>query len=174
MPIPAPVLIAGGSLALKGLSKLFGGKSKKKQEKEAKRAATAGANLQQKRGEDQRRGRLQLGNSLLNGVPQTTGGGVRTNVALDPAVFEGLNAERTYDFGSTIPEGVGGSEAFLSGLFGDAADFLPEAAAAGAFGGTPNPEANVGSVGEANGALTLEQLMDLLGQRGGGSSAPPR
>lgn len=175
-----PLAVAGLGLGLKAAGSFFGGRSKKKQEKENKKAAVNGANIQQKKSEDTRRGRLAVGQSLLNGVPAQTGGGVNTNVAMDPALFEGLNRERTYDFGSAVPESVGGTEAFLSGLFGDTADFLPFAAASGALGpgaaGGANglmPGANpLGGAGAGNGAITLDQLLELLGQ--GQRSAPPQ
>lgn len=162
-----PLLIAGAGLGLKAVSSFFGNKSKKKQEKANKKAAVNAANIQQKRGEDQRRGRLAVGQSLLNGVPQQTGGGVRTNVAMDPALFANLDRERTYDFGSAIPESTGGVEAFLSGLAGDAADFLPAAYSAGALGGAPEQQAQMGAMGTApgagtSGALTIDDLLRLL------------
>lgn len=174
--MPSPLAIAGIGLGAKALSSLLGGRSKKKQEKSNKQAATNAANIQQKQREDQRRARLQLGNSLLGGVPQTTGGGVRTNVALDPAVFADLNRERTYDFGSAIPESAGGVEAFLSGLFGDVADFIPHATAAGAFGPEAQAAGQQGSFlpgNMQNGAITIEQLLELLGLGGGRSGTPP-
>lgn len=134
--MPLPILaVAAGALAAKAASKYFGGKAKKKQEAESNRANTAALNLQQKQQEDARRSRVELGSSLLNGVPSTTAGGaVNTNVGLDPALVEKLMLERKYDFGSTMRKpGTGAGSAFLSGLFGDIGDFATSYGA-GAYG----------------------------------------
>jgi type II secretory pathway pseudopilin PulG len=172
-------LIAGGSLLLKGLGSIFGTRSKNKQQAEQNRAAAAGLAIQQKRGEDERRARLQLGNSLLGGVPSTTaGGGVNTNVGLDPELVKSLGLERTYDFGSAMPKpGAGGIDAFLAGLFGGAADTLPytnfsqqqpDSGATfpagfrwpGGAANNPNSPAAAPTVG-------MDDLMKLIGSGGG-------
>lgn len=158
MPIPAPLIAAGASLAFKGLGSIFGGKAKRKQEKANKQAATNAANIRQKQSEDQRRARLQFGASIANSLPAHRGAGV------DPKLLESLMQERTYDFGSAIPESAGGADAFLSGLFGDAADMVPDAYGAGIFGKVPvpggiNPGAGVGG-------LTIEELLEMTGQSG--------
>jgi len=121
---PLSLGLAGGSLLFKGLGALFGHKSKSKANDEQRRAQIAALTLAQKQREDARRARLELGSSILNRVPATTAGGrVNTNVALDPELVKKLGMERTYDFGSAVPnENAGASSAFLSGLFGGAGD----------------------------------------------------
>lgn len=122
-PVTTAALI---SLGAKGLSKLFGGRSDKKKQEEQNRSTAAGLTIQQKQREDARRARLAMAQGLLGGVPATTaGGGVNTNVGLDPALVEKLMAERTYDFAGAMPRSTGGVDAFLSGLFGGAADVAP-------------------------------------------------
>jgi hypothetical protein len=165
MPIPAPLIAAGASLAFKGLGSIFGGRAKKKQERANKQAATNAANIQQKRSEDQRRARLSLGASMANGID-------RPGMKIDPALLEQLMQERTYDFGSAIPESAGGSDAFLSGLFGGASDLVPSAYGAGVFGAVP-PDATGGIAGQGGGpqTITLDDLMELMGQ--GRRQRPP-
>jgi hypothetical protein len=155
-----PIVAAGIGLGLKGLGKLFGGKAKKKQNDNQRNATIAGLTIQQKQAEDKRRARLALANSLLGSVPGTTaGGGVNTNVALDPEMVKQLSLERTYDFGSAVPDAnAGAGSAFLSGLFGGAGDL-----ATAAFGGGAN---GVGAGAAAAGGpivdgLSLEDLLKL-------------
>lgn len=178
MALPLAGLLAA-SLAAKGIGGLFGNRSKKKKAAESKRATTAGLNIQQKRSEDARRARLQLGASLLGGVPRTTaGGGVNTNVGLDPELVKQLGVERTYDFGSAVPdESAGGGSAFLSGLFGGIGDTIPymteggREAMSGMGAGGPGG-VNTNSV---NSGLSIEDLMKFLNTRKAGPSgaAPP-
>jgi len=179
MPIPA-LAVAGGSLLFKGLSSLFGGKAKKKQYNVQRNAAIAGLNIKQKQGEDARRARLQLANSILSRVPSTTaGGGVNTNVALDPELVKQLGVEHTYDFGSAVPEYAGGGvNGFLEGLFGGAADTLPylggggnaDAAAGGPIQGVDiSPTAGAASAPSASPTVSWDELFR---QSGGGGSGP--
>lgn len=145
-------LLAGGALAVKGASKLFGHKSKTKANDEQRRAATAALNTRQKMTEDKRIGRLKLGASMLGSVPKTTaGGGVNTNLDIDPAILAQLGAERTYDFGSTVPNmNEGATWAFLSGLAGDVGDFGVDYAAS-RLGG--DPESRLNAAAGAQGPL---------------------
>lgn len=159
---PATITLLA-SLGVKGLSALFGNRAKGKQEAENRRAATSGLNIGQKQREDARRARLALANGLLGGVPGTTaGGGVNTNVGLDPALFERLNQERTYDFGSTMPQSKGGIDAFLSGLFGGAADVIPRidgGATSHSGNGMPTPSQPMPQQGVP--AIDLDELRAL-------------
>jgi hypothetical protein len=170
MPDPATIALLA-SLGFKGLSSLFGGRSRRKKEDESRRATTAGLTLAQKQREDARRARLALASGLLGGVPATTaGGGVRTNVGLDPALLARLDQERTYDFGSTLPRSVGGIDAFLEGLLGGAADVVPRMidpeanAAAGGEGASGSPSAGGGFLPRPT--VTIDDLQRL--QRQGG------
>lgn len=118
-----PVTLAAIFAGLKGLGGLFGSRSRNAQYDANRDATIASLTLRQKMSEDQRRARLALAMGLLGGVPETTaGGGVRTNLDLDPALIADLDKERTYDFGAAVPERAGGLDAFLSGLFGTAGD----------------------------------------------------
>lgn len=161
-----PLLSAGIMLGLKGLGSLFGGKSKEAQYDENRDATIAGLGLKQKMSEDRRRAILALANSLMNRIPETTaGGGVRTNIGLDPAIFEMLNKERSYDFASAVPESKGGVSGFLSGLFGGAAETIPymkspTAAASPTTPSTPNPFADP-NFNLAPPTVTLDDLMNL-------------
>ena len=169
MPIPA-LAVAGGSLLFKGLSSFFGHKSKTKANKEQRRAQIAALTLQQKQREDARRARVDAASSLLGRVPATTaGGGVNTNVALDPELVKRLSTERTYDFSSAVPdENVGAGSAFLSGLFGGVGDlgaYLYDQQHAGAEG--------AGGGGQLQG-LSFDELKRLQKtQRGGGYPGGP-
>lgn len=155
---PATIALLG-SLGLKLGSKIFGGRSERKKHEERNRATAAGLTLQQKQREDARRARLALAQGLLGGVPGTTGGGVRTNVGLDPALVAQLGQERTYDFAGTMPKSVGGTDAFLSGLFGGAADVVPYmfGGNAAAAGGTEVPGSGQAGVK----AIDLDELRAL-------------
>lgn len=137
--MPVPIAAAAAVAFLKGLQAFLGKKSKDKKAKEQNRASTAALTLTQKQREDQRRARLRAANSLLGGVPATTaGGGVNTNVGLDPALVADLDKERTYDFGSALPDsGTGSTYDFLSGLFGELGD-----TATRAFGSRTRKPAN--------------------------------
>lgn len=151
--------IASGVLKLGG--KIFGGISAKKKLNEQNRAATASMTLAQKRAEDQRRARLALANGLLSGVPATTaGGGVNTNVGLDPALFAQLDRERTYDFGSTLPKHAGGVYGFLGGLFEGAADIAPYMMSGGANAAARGGNAVPGTPSGAP-AIDLDELRAL-------------
>lgn len=179
-----PLLLAGGSLAAKGLSSLFGAKSKKKQQEAQRKAQIAGLELGQKQGERSRLGKLDLAKSLLGGVPNRTyegvGGGsfnIQPNVALDPELAARLGVERRDDFSKVVPEaGAGAGSAFLSGLFGGGADVLAQMSAnkqaaenggevqgySGPMGGTPQPEGFGGPADRAAGqGLSLEDLFAL-------------
>jgi hypothetical protein len=166
MPFPA-IPVAAASLFLKGLSAFAGGKAKKKQQADQNRARTAGLNIQQKQSEDSRRARLDAANSILGRVPATTaGGGVRTGVALDPALVNRLSQERTYDFGSAMPTpGTGAGWEFLSGLAGGAGDTVAGLNDPGqGLIQRDVPEGVVGgSVGDPT-TITLEDLMKLFGK----------
>lgn len=176
------------SLGIKGLGSLFGHKAAKKKAANTRAATISGLNIQQKQKEDARRARLQLGSSILGRVPKTTaGGGVNTNVGLDPELVKALGVERTYDFGSAVPdESAGGGSAFLSGLFGGIGDTIPylvggrqggsqAAAAAGPIngvdlGGGPGG-VNTTSV---NSGLSFDDLMKLLNtHKAADGTAPP-
>lgn len=138
--IALPVILAAATLAAKGASSIFGNKAKRKQEQENKRAATEQANTRQKMMEDERRNRVRIAQQLLGGVPQTTaGGGVNTNVGMDPSFWDEQMKERTYDFGKGVPESKGGTQAFLAGLFGGIGETIPAmynpAGGAGGMGG---------------------------------------
>jgi len=95
-----PLLVAG--LAAKAIGSFLKGRSQKKKAKEQmaasereRKSTVAGLSLQQTMGEDKRRARLALAQSLLGGVAGTTAGGrVNTNVALDPALLAQLGVER--------------------------------------------------------------------------------
>lgn len=166
----AGFIIPAAILAAKAGKAYFGNKAKHKANDEEKRAATAALNTQQKQREDARRGRLKLGASMLSSVPKTTaGGGVSTNLDIDPAILDALGAERTYDFGATITDrNKGAGSAFLSGLFGDVGDTLTSAYTHGLGGddGVTAPWQDVSRTGAnpwANGTASLP---------GGLSSAP--
>lgn len=157
MPIPLAI-IAGGTVAAKGLSSYFGNKKKKKEAAEQKRAATSGANIKQQMSEDDRRGRLRLGSSILGGV-QGPGG---ASAAIDPAVLDELMKERKYDFGSAIPDVKGGTESFLSGLFGDVAETLPMLA--GGTGAMMGGLTRVGgSPAGGGGSISWQDLLKMIG-----------
>lgn len=129
----APAIAAAAAAAfLKGIGALFGSKGRKKKEQAQRQATVSALTTRQKQQEDRRRSNVRLGSSLLNTVPETTaGGGIRTNVGIDPAVVADLEKERTYDFESMVPQaGAGSTYDFLSGLFGGAGDV-----AVRAFGG---------------------------------------
>lgn len=159
-----PVTIATlASLGIKGLSSLFGGRSKRKQQAETNRATTAGLNIRQKQSEDSRRARLALAQGLMGRIPATTaGGGVRTNQGpLDPALFDQLNQERTYDFGSAMPKSAGGMDAFLEGLFGGAADVIPRVVTGGATSHTGNGMPTPSQPMPHQSAIDLDELRAL-------------
>lgn len=163
MPLPL-LAIAAGALAAKAGKSYFAGRAKKKQEAESNRANTAALNLQQKQREDQRIASNKLGASLLNGVPKQGALGINTNVGLDPALMDQLNVERTYDYGSAMPKpGTGAGSAFLSGLFGDIGDTL---VTYGTGGLSPRPAtpAPVTSTADANGGMSIEDLLKLTGR----------
>lgn len=155
------------ALAAKGTQAYLSSRSKKKQAKEGKRSTTAALQLQHKQREDARRARLQTAASMLNGVPSTTaGGGVNTNVGLDPELLRQLNVERQYDFESAVPDETQGStDAFLSGLFGGAGDVAGYYGAqqGGGFGGAAG--AMTQGSGQGAGGLTFEDLMKLINTR---------
>lgn len=136
-----PWIVAGGILAAKAGQAYFSGRSKKKKAEEQKKAATAQLTVGQQQREDVRRGRLELGASMLSRVPKTTaGGGVNTNVALDPDLVAKLGVERKYDFASTVPDqAAGNGSEFVSGLFGGAGDALAGAYGHGLGGGGGSP-----------------------------------
>jgi hypothetical protein len=158
----APIVAAGILLGLKGLSSWFGKKSADKQYGENRDATVAGLNIKQEMSEDKRRAMLALANSLLGGVPGTTGGGnIRTNVALDPALFAQLNEERKYDFGSAVPEKAGGMDGFLSGLFGGAAETVPYMSSAPTTPSASTPEANPFGIGQSGIGMTVPSLADM-------------
>lgn len=167
-----PLLSAGIMLGLKGLDSLFGGKAKEAQYDENRDATIAGLGLKQKMSEDRRRAILALANSLMNRIPETTaGGGVRTNIGLDPAIFEMLNKERSYDFASAVPESKGGVSGFLSGLFGGAAETVPylnsPLSQPGQPGAVPQPAAGAANI--PSGDLTapnisLDELLYMNGE----------
>jgi hypothetical protein len=140
MPLPL-LAIAAGALAAKAASKIAKKKAQSNANKEQKRATTAQLTIGQKQREDARRARLDAGSSLLGGVPKTTaGGGVNTNVGLDPELVKRLGVERTYDFGSALPDAnKGATWALLSGLFGDVGDFGADYAMGGMGGGSTAP-----------------------------------
>lgn len=172
-----------GHLGALPASQLYGDKAGQKKGQESRRAAIEQANLRQRMSEDQRRRRLQLGNSLLSGVPAQTGGGVNTNVGIDPAIFAELNRERTgtapgakevargtYDFGAAMPDPeAGASDAFLSGLFGTVSDIGLRALAPGA-GGAGDAAPETGADPSAMGGLSIADLMKLINGGGGGNS----
>jgi type II secretory pathway pseudopilin PulG len=183
------MFIPAAMLAAKVGKSYFGNKAKKKQNDEQRKAEVSALTLQQKQREDARRARVAAAGSLLNGVPSTTaGGGVNTGVGLDPALLAQLGLERTYDFGSAVPDrNKGAGSAMLAGLFGDVGDTLGSmyggkmgggGAPAGAtynateawntpgaayHGGMPQsaPLSMVGSGGEGSG-MTMEDLMKLI------------
>lgn len=169
--MPLPILaVAAGALAAKAASRYFGGKAKKKQEAESNRANTAALDIRQKQGEDERRSRVRLGTSLLNGVPSTTAGGaVNTNVGLDPELVNQLMLERKYDFGSAMQKpGTGAGSAFLSGLFGDVGDFATSYGA-GAFGGAAGRAAPTYAAYGAGANPSTISWQDLLAQYNAGA-----
>src|SRR4051812_25078332 len=129
-----PLVVA---LAAKAGQSYFGNKAKKKQAESNRNANIAQLTIGQKQREDSRRAHLALADSMLNRIPKTTaGGGVNTNVGLDPELVKQLGVERTYDFASAVPDGAAGSgSAFLSGLFGGVADTVPYGVGGGSSGG---------------------------------------
>jgi hypothetical protein len=140
MPLPL-LAIGAGLLAAKAGQAYFGNKSKKKKAEDQKKSTTNALTIQQKRSEDARRARLQLGASMMNSVPKTTaGGGVNTNTGIDPELLAQLNIERQYDFGSAVPDGAAGNgSAFVSGLFGAAGDTITGMYGGGMGGGGGTP-----------------------------------
>jgi type II secretory pathway pseudopilin PulG len=138
-------VIPAAILAAKAAKSYFGNKAKKKQNTNQRNAAVAGLTFQQKQREDARRARLKLGGSMMNSIPATTAGGsVNTNMGIDPALLEQLGIERTYDFGSAVPDyNAGAGSAFLSGLFGDVGDTLGYMYGMGGAGGGTTPWADV-------------------------------
>lgn len=183
-------LIPAAILAAKGISALEKKKAQSKQNDSQRNATIASLTLRQKQSEDARIARLKLGADMLGRVPKTTaGGGVNTNVGIDPELLKQLEIARTYDFGSTVPDGNAGStDAFLSGLFGSAGDALAGVKGGGAQG-TPTPTsmlynrtaagvqlpgggpqtAPIYPVGDAaSGGLGNVSWEDLFKQRGGG------
>lgn len=160
------------ALAAKAGSSALKSRAKSKQAKRDRKAQIAALGIGQKQKEDTRRSRVALGNSLLGGVPATTGGGVRTNVGLDPALYEQMMKERTYDFGAAVPEQGGAMSEFLAGLFGDIADTVPYGV------GDPNDPNRLqgetrpmqgGPTGGVNQTVNWEDLMKLLGLSGSGT-----
>lgn len=147
------------------LTAVFGHRAKSKSNDEQRRATTAGLTLAQRQREDARRGRVDLGSNLMS----------RAGVALDPELVARLGRERTYDYGSAVPNSnAGAGSAFVAGLIGDLANGADETAAymsspatAGAAVGAPGAAASVpGGVP----GLSLEQLMAMI--RSGGRPAP--
>src|SRR5687767_5398160 len=124
MPLPAAAVAAAISLGLKGLGGRCGRKGQTAANNDQRQSTINALTLQQKQREDARRRRVNLGASVLGRIPSTTAGGrVNTNVALDPEMVSQLATERTYDFAGAVPNANAGSgSAFLSGLFGGAAD----------------------------------------------------
>jgi hypothetical protein len=122
--------VPGAGVAMGLLSGLFGAKGEKKKQEADNAALLAQANLKQKMGEDQRRGALDAGSSMLQRVagsnPAAFNGKIDlSGFAIDPAVLERLKQERAYDFAPTVPKaGAGMGSALLSGLFGDIRDTL--------------------------------------------------
>jgi hypothetical protein len=80
--------------------------------------------LEQKRREDARRARLAFGQGLMGRVPANVDGSGGT-LAMDPELYARLDEERKYNFAPTAAANAGGGSAFLSGLFGGAADTMP-------------------------------------------------
>lgn len=180
------VIPAAAFLAAKIGKSYFNSRSKKKANTEQKRADVSALTTQQKQGEDSRRARVQAAGSLLNGVPSTTaGGGVNTNVGLDPALLASLGAERTYDFASGIPDrNKGAGSALIAGLFGDVGDTIATAYGGGAMGAAGSALAGGAHTANANnlssfvgndaagggGGLSFEELQKLINSGAGGGS----
>lgn len=114
---PLPFAIGLGSSLV---SQWFGGKAKKKKE-EASNAATIGAaEIKNQMNEDTRTAHADVASSLLGSAG---GSELGHSFALDPALVARLGVRRSYDFKKGVPKaGAGAGSAFLSGLFGTAAD----------------------------------------------------
>lgn len=156
MPL-GPIAGAGILLGLKGLGSLFKGKAKAKQNTENRTATISGLNLQQKMGEDKRRARLQLAQSILGGVP---------GFGLDPAIVQQLMQERQYDFGPAVPRQVGGISNFLGDVFHGASEVIPYAYSSGQTPMSPGQPTYGAQPGTAGQTVTLESLIaDILAKR---------
>lgn len=143
MGLPLVLAAGAGAGLLKGL---FKGKSEKKQQEAQNAATVAQLTLQQKMREDERRGALDAGSSMLNSVgssaPSAFNGRIDlSGFKLDPAMLERLKRERVYDFSGTVPKaGAGMGSALLAGLFGgiqDVAGMWPKPTSPGMPTGGP-------------------------------------